>query len=70
MATAVRGRVDRERERDLWLAWHVAALGRTKKLPTLKRLLHPPETKLLGPDEAAARAAEFAELKQRMGHHD
>jgi len=61
-----------ERERDLWLAWHMAALQRAKRLPTLKRLLSgmTPARRLSAADEAARRE-EFADLTQRMGErHD
>lgn len=61
-------RREREQARDLWLAWHVAALGRARKMPPLHRLLNPPKTKRLTPEERARRAAEFEELKGRMGH--
>ncbi len=40
-------RAKRDRERDVALAWHTVALDRRKRLPTLKQLLHPPETKKL-----------------------
>lgn len=62
----VRARLRRERERDLWLAWHIAALGRVKKFPSLKRLLRPAKAHGLTPDQAAQRQAEFEELKARM----
>ena len=63
-------RQQRERERDLWLAWHVAAFGKSARLPSLKELLHPGETKALSADEKAERQAEFEELTRRMGKRD
>ena len=65
--TAVQARAEQQQERDLALAWHVAALQRTKKLPSLKRLLHPPQTKVLEGEELDRRAAEFEEMKRRFG---
>jgi hypothetical protein len=60
-------RLERARERDLALAWHIVALDRTKRLPTLKRLLRPGTTRRLAGDEKTRRAAEFRELAERMG---
>ena len=60
-------RAQRDHERDLTVAWYTAALSRGKRLPPLHRLLHPPQTRKLSGAEKAKRAAEFAELKARMG---
>ena len=60
-------REGRQRERDLALAWHVAMLERQKRLPTLQRLLHPPESRPLKGAEREKRRKEFEELKERMG---
>jgi len=46
-----------------WLAWHIGALQRTKRFPSLARLMGPDKPKTLGPDELAKRRAEFQELK-------
>ncbi len=54
-------------QRDVALAWHVAAFTRAKRLPGLKELLDPGETKRLTPEEQAQRAAEFERLRARMG---
>ncbi len=54
-------------QRDVVLAWHVAAFTRAKRLPGLKGLLNPGETKILTPEEQAKRAAEFERLSARMG---
>jgi len=59
--------LDHERERDLWLAWHIVALERARRLPRLKRLLHPPATRRLEGEEKAKREREFEELTKRMG---
>lgn len=63
-------RQEQDRERDLWLAWHTAALSRAKKLPPLERLLRPRKSKALTAEEKAARKAEFEALKERMGKRD
>jgi len=47
-----------------WLAWHVAALQRSKRLPALQRLIGGGQTKEMTPDEARERQAEFEELKK------
>ena len=44
----------------------MAALMRAKKLPSLKDLLHPPETKVLAKAEIGRRKQEHAELVVRM----
>jgi hypothetical protein len=48
-------------------AWTTAWLQRTKKLPPLKRLLKPHETRVLSGAEAEERRREFAALKQAAG---
>ena len=59
-------RYEREHQQVAWLAWHVAALGRAKRLPSLRRLLRmPAATKLVG-EEAEKRAREHAEMVTRM----
>ena len=53
-----------------WLAWHVAALQRSKRLPALKRLIDGGgQTKELTPGEAAVRKAEFEELRELTQRH-
>jgi hypothetical protein len=54
----------RERERDsmLTLAWHVAALERVKRLPTLAYLLRPPSSAAQVPIEE--RRNEFNEMRK------
>ncbi len=60
-------RYDRERQRAAWMAGHIAALGRAKRLPSLRRLMGMPVAKKLSEDEAAERAHEHAEMVKRMG---
>ncbi len=60
-------RWEREHRRDAWLAWHVAALGRAKKLPPLQRLLGTKPARTLRGAELAKRQREFEELKRSMG---
>ena len=57
--------MDQDQRARAWLAWHVAALSRVKRLPPLSRLVNPPEAKRLEPDQAEARRQEFAEMKAR-----
>ena len=52
----------------LALAWHIAALMRTKKLPALERLLKPPPKPLTGA-ELETRRREFEDMKQIMERH-
>lgn len=55
-----------EHELAAWLAWHTAALGRTKKMPSLERLLRGHKTVQLRGDELEKRRKEHAELAERM----
>ena len=59
-------RYDREHQQRAWLAWHIAALGRAKRLPSLRKLLGMPAAKKLVGDEAERRAREHAEMVKRM----
>ena len=56
---ATNWRLEREHRRDAWLAWHIAALSRAKRLPALQRLL----------GAGKARALEGEELERRRGEH-
>lgn len=71
---AANWRMDQDQRARTWLAWHVAALSRAKRLPLLSRLVNPPKAKALRPDEAEARRREFAEMrarwKQARLHHE
>jgi hypothetical protein len=60
-------RQEQEWHRDVALAWHIAAFTRCQRLPSLKELLNPGETKVLTGEEKAKRAEEFERLKVRMG---
>lgn len=59
-------RYDRERRQAAWLAWHIAALGRAKRLPSLRRLMRMPAAKKLSGHEAAKGGREHAEMVKRM----
>lgn len=70
METIVRRR-ERERERDVTVAWLVVALGRARRLPELTTLLRPRRrTRQLTGAERAAREQEFARLQAQMGLSD
>jgi len=57
-------RIEQEMARSLVLAWNIAALERTKRLPPLSKLLAPVSDKKQVPIED--RRNEFEELKDRM----
>lgn len=57
-------RREREMERDTWLAWHVAALVRLKRLPPLRSLLAKPAAV-----DMEAKRREHAEIVGRMGRN-
>jgi hypothetical protein len=68
MVLAAAGRrFEREHRRDAWIAWHTAALGRVKKLPSLQRLMPVKPARTLHGAELAKRRAEFDELKRTLG---
>jgi hypothetical protein len=56
---------ERERERDIWLAWHIATLTRTRSMPPLQRLVTPKKSKALKGEEKARREREFREMVAR-----
>ena len=56
---AANWRQDQDQRRDLALAWHIAAMTRTRKIPSLRQLLTPQD----------ARKLEGAELEQRRKEH-
>lgn len=59
--------VEREQQQLAWLAWHIAALSRQKRLPSLRRMLHPVRpARRLSEEEARERRAEFADLLGRV----
>ena len=55
-------RAEREARRDITLAWHIAALNRTRRLPSLRQLLHKGETKTLTGEERERRRREHEEM--------
>lgn len=61
-------RWQQDQKRDAWLAWHIAALSRGKKLPSLARVMPKPPARTLKGAELRERQAEFAELSQRHEH--
>ena len=60
-------RAEMEQRRLAWLAWHIAALQRTKRIPDLNRLLRGHKTVQLKGAELERRRREHAELEGRMG---
>ena len=63
---AVSWRLEREHRRDAWLAWHIAALSRAKRLPALKKLLGSDKAKPLEGEELKRRRAEHQEIMQKI----
>jgi hypothetical protein len=59
-------RAEMEQQRLAWLAWHIAALQRTKRIPDLNRLLGGHRTVQLKGAELERRRREHAELVERM----
>lgn len=59
-------RMEREHRRDAWLAWHVAALSRAKRLPPLRRLLGGGETRALEGEELERRRRERDEMLEQI----
>jgi len=59
-------RLEREHRRDAWLAWHIAALSRAKRLPALQRLIAPGKARALEGDELERRRAEHREIVQKI----
>lgn len=57
---------DREHRRDGWLAWHVAALSRAKRMPALPRFLGSADAKPLEGEELEARRRERDELLSKV----
>jgi len=56
-----------EEQRDLaWLAWHVAALSRAKRLPALSKLLKAGKAEVLSGEELKKRREEFKQMKERI----
>jgi hypothetical protein len=60
-------RTEQAARRDVALAWHVAALSRTKTLPSLARLLKPPKARVLEGEELEKRRTEHAAMVDALG---
>ena len=60
--------VERQNKSDAWLAWHIAALSRAKRLPPLKRFLKgkPGESKRLEGKELDQRRLEHQEIMAKI----
>jgi len=63
---AARWRLEQRQRMDLSLAWHIAALSRSRTLPDLSTLLRPPEARKLEGAELERRRQEFEEMKERF----
>ncbi len=59
-------REEHEQQRLAWLAWHIAALQRTKRLPSLERLLRGHKTVQLRGDALEQKRREHAEMIERL----
>ena len=59
-------RLEREHRRDAWLAWHIAALSRAKRLPPLQRLIAPGKARTLVGEELERRRTEHREIMQKI----
>lgn len=59
-------RQDVDHRRNAWLAWHVAALSRAKRLPSLKRLVEPKDAKPLHGEELERRRQERDDMLQSI----
>ncbi len=66
LAKARKWQREQEMQRLAWLAWSVAALMRTKQLPSLRKWLGQDKGRPLTEAERAVRAAEHAELAEQV----
>ncbi|HBF40546.1 MAG TPA: hypothetical protein DDW19_01835 [Anaerolineaceae bacterium] len=48
-----------------WAVWHIAALGRARKMPALQALMKQPGAKALSPEEAEERRKEFDQMRHK-----
>jgi len=64
---AARWRQEREQQQQAWLAWHVAALMRSKRLPALQRLMPRPRARRLKGKELERRRREHDEIVRKLG---
>lgn len=51
-----------------WLAWHIAAFTRAKKMPAYAAVVKPKEARVLTAEEKKRKQAEFEELVKRIEH--
>lgn len=56
-------RMEQAQKGRAWLAWHTAALSRSRRMPALVRLLGVPDAKPLEGEELERRRREFEEMK-------
>lgn len=61
-------RQEGDREQLVALAWHIEALHRQRRLPSLQRLLRQAEAKKLEGDEREERRREFESLAKQLGN--
>ncbi len=54
--------------RDATMAWHIAALGRMKRLPPLRQILPAEAAKPLQGEELERRRAEHEDIVKRLGN--
>lgn len=66
MMEAATWRHRQEQQRNAWLAWHVAALIRSHRMPSLQQLRGETGTRMLAPEEAARRRREQEEMAARV----
>jgi hypothetical protein len=59
-------RLEQEHRRAGWLAWHVAALSRAKRLPALARMMGGGKAKALTSEELETRRQEYGEIVERI----
>lgn len=57
------------REHDLWLAWHIVALGRARQMPSLRRLLGQDEARPVTGAEAERLQRAHEAMVERMTRH-
>jgi hypothetical protein len=66
MVEAANWRDYQRHRRDTWLAWHIAALSRARRLPTLQRMLGSNKAKPLHGDKLERRRREHREIMDRI----
>jgi len=60
---AANWRADVQRHRDIWFAWHIAALSRAKRMPPLQRLLGGGQAKALAGKALEKRRREHQKIR-------